>query len=322
METSDPRRAQYPSMGYACPHLKGYPGMKKRVVVALAVIAFLYTSLSFVGAAFAMRIPRLPLVGSPASVGLTYQDASFPARSDGTVLKGWYIPAGGQSAIMVVHGGFQNRVDEVVDTLGLARDLAARGYDLLLFDLRGRGESEGRGRALSNIEPDIGGAVDFLKGKGFSEESMGIVGFCSGAAAAAIYTGGNGVGALVLDGCFTTVDGMVVAEAIAAGIPRFLVRAFIPGLTVTTRIMYGFVQADPVDVVPHVGSPILFIHEENDTLVSREDTSRLFMASDNPANEIWEVSSVEHSRAYRTYPTQYVERLDSFFSRSLTRREP
>jgi pimeloyl-ACP methyl ester carboxylesterase len=320
MEISDPQRAQYPSMGYACPHLKGYPGMKKRVVVALAVIAFLYTSLSFVGAAFAMRIPRLPLVGSPVSVGLAYQDASFPARSDGTVLKGWYIPARGQSAIMVVHGGFQNRVDEVVDTLGLARDLAARGYDLLLFDLRGRGESQGRGRALSNIEADIGGAVDYLKGRGYSEGSIGIIGFCSGAALSAIYAHRDAVGALVLDGCFPTVDGMVVTQAAAAGIPRSLVRIFIPGLTVTTRIMYGFVQTDPVDVIPDIASPIFFIHEQNDNLVSREDTAGLFAASPNPANEIWEVSAVDHSEAYRRYPSQYVDRLDGFFTRSLQRR--
>jgi fermentation-respiration switch protein FrsA (DUF1100 family) len=296
--------------------------MKKRIAVGLAVIAVLYVSLSFVGGALAMRIPRLPLVGSPAAVGLDYEDVSFPARADGTALKGWYIPAKGESAIIVVHGGTQNRVDENVDTLGLARDLAGRGYDLLLFDLRGRGESRGKGRALSDIEPDIGGAIDYLKSRRYPEGSIGIIGFCSGAAAAAIYAGTNGIGALVLDGCFPTVDGMVVAEAVSAGVPWFLVKAFIPGLTVTTRIMYGFVQTDPVDVIPDIASPILFIHEQNDNIVTGEDTNRLFRASSTPGNEVWEINSVEHSQAYRKYPAQYVERLDSFFSRSLIRRKP
>jgi dienelactone hydrolase len=296
--------------------------MKKRVAIVVAAVAFLYVGLSFVGGALAMRIPRLPLVGSPASVGLDYQEVSFPARSDGTVLKGWYIPAKGQSAIIVVHGGYQNRVDEVVDTLGLARDLAPRGYDLLLFDLRGRGESQGKGRALSNIEADIGGAVDYLKGRGYSERSIGIIGFCSGGALSAIYASRNDIGALVLDGCFPTVDGMVVTQAASAGIPRFLVELFVPGLTATTRIMYGFVQTDPVDVIPNIASPIFFIHEQNDNIVSWEDTTRLFRAAATQGSEIWDISSVEHSQAYQRYPTQYVERLDSFFFRSLMGRTP
>jgi dienelactone hydrolase len=293
--------------------------MKKRFAIATAVIAFLYVGLSFLGGALAMRIPRLPLVGSPASVGLEYEGVSFPARSDGTVLRGWYIPGQGEAAIIIVHGGTQNRVDKIVGTLGLARDLARKGYDLLLVDLRGRGESQGRGRALSDIEPDIGGAVDYLRGRGYSESRIGIIGFCSGAAASAIYAGTNGVGALVLDGCFPTVDGMVVVEAAAAGVPRFLVRLFIPGLTVATRVMYGYVQTDPVDVIPDIASPILFIHEQNDNLVSRDDTLRLFAASRNPANEMWEVGAVKHSEAYRTYPTQYADRLDGFFAKSLQR---
>jgi pimeloyl-ACP methyl ester carboxylesterase len=296
--------------------------MKKRLALVLAVVMLLYVGLSFVGGAVAMRIPRLPLVGSSASVGLVSQDVSFPARADGTILKGWYLPAMGQSAIIVVHGGFQNRVDEVVNTLGLARDLVLRGYDVLLFDIRGRGESAGRGRALTNNEADIGGAVDYVKGRGFDSGSIGIIGFCSGAASSAIFASEETVGGLVLDGCFPTVEGMVVRQATVAGIPRFLVDAFIPGLTVTTRMMYGFVPTEPVAVVGEITPPILFIHEQNDALVSGEETARLLAATHNPANERWEVSGVEHSQAYRKYPAQYAERLDLFFSRALSKRQP
>jgi hypothetical protein len=85
--------------------------MKKRFIVsALAVVVGLYVVGSIVGGAAAMRIPRLPLVGSPAAVGLGYADVSFPARADGTLLQGWYIPAKGERVVIVVHGGIQNRV--------------------------------------------------------------------------------------------------------------------------------------------------------------------------------------------------------------------
>jgi pimeloyl-ACP methyl ester carboxylesterase len=143
------------------------PYFVKIAARTITVIVILYIGLSILGAILVMNIPRLPINGSPSSVGLTYSDVSFPARGDGVTLKGWYLPSQGNSIIIIVHGGFQNRIDFDVDTLGLALDLTERGYDLLLFDLRGRGESEGRGRSLSNIEQDIGGAIDYLNSKGY-----------------------------------------------------------------------------------------------------------------------------------------------------------
>lgn len=149
------------------PTSKVTPGFFRTIATVLAIVLAVYAGLSLFGAATAMEIPRLPLKSSPTAVGLTYEDVAFPSRDGEVTLRGWFIPAGGDRAIIIVHGGFQNRVDEVVGTLALARDLAQEGYNLLLFDLRGRGESEGRGHSLSHTEPDIGGALDYLKGRGY-----------------------------------------------------------------------------------------------------------------------------------------------------------
>jgi hypothetical protein len=117
-ETRHPEGATLFQNGYIGPHPSGIMRMKKRVIVsAVAVVAGLYVVGSFAGGAVAMRIPRLPLFSSPAAVGLAYADVSFPAR-DGTLLQGWYVPAKGDRVVIVVHGGIQNRVDEVVDTGG------------------------------------------------------------------------------------------------------------------------------------------------------------------------------------------------------------
>jgi pimeloyl-ACP methyl ester carboxylesterase len=290
--------------------------------IVLAVTAFLYVGLSFLGGALVMQIPRLPLASSPTAAGLDYENVSFPARADGIMLKGWYLVSRGERVVMVVHGGFQNRVDENVDTLGLARDLVHKGYDLLLFDLRGRGESQGKGRSLSNIGSDLGGAVDYLKSMGYPPDSICLMGFCSGAALAGIFASEEHLGALVLDGCFPTVDGMVIKQAAQRAIPGFLVEMFIPGLTLATRVMYDYKPVDPIDVVPKVDCPIFFIHEQKDDLVSWHDTTRLFQAAGNPDNQIWDVPEAEHSQSYKSYPTQFIERVDSFLSGSLIRRTP
>ena len=116
----------------------------KIAVTCLAVIMAVYVGTSVLGAAAAMGIPRLPLIASPASIGLTFQNVSFDSRVDKVPLDGWFIQSSGDAVLVLINGGFQNRVDPVVDTLGLAHDLQQQGYNILLFDLRGRGDSGGQ----------------------------------------------------------------------------------------------------------------------------------------------------------------------------------
>jgi len=288
----------------------------KIIAIVVAAILVLYIGLSVYGAREAMEIPRLPLDvnSSPDSVGLVYEDVSFTSRDDSVVLRGWYLPGDSDYAIIIVHGGFQNRLDDNVNTLGLARDLVAKGYDILLFDLRGRGESEGEGRALSNIERDIGGAVDYLITEGYPSERIYIIGFCSGAASACIFASQNSIGALVLDGCFANVHDMVANQAALMGIPQFLVDFFTPGALLMSRIIYDYELVNAQDVVADVACPIFFIHEENDELISLEEMQLLFSLSTHPANEFWEVSDAEHSQSYKTHPADYIEKVDGFLS--------
>jgi dienelactone hydrolase len=289
----------------------------KFTAIGIGALLVIYAGLSVYSAREAMEIPRLPLVYQASSLGLAYEDVSFQSRGDGVVLKGWYVPGEKNSVILVVHGGFQNRIDDNVDTPGLTRALVKAGYSILLFDLRGRGESEGRGLALSNIEPDIGGAVDYLKSRGYSAEDICILGFCSGAASACIFASQNSPGALILDGCFIDVPTEVARQAASIGIPQFLESFFIPGGLFMARIIYGYHMVNPVDVIHNVTCPILFIHEENDEFITRGETLKLFRASGNPDNEVWEVSDTLHSQAFRTHPIDYIERVDGFITRAL-----
>lgn len=288
----------------------------KIIAIVVGAILVVYTGLSMYGAHAAMEIPRLLLDEdvSPADVGLAYEDVSFNSREDNLMLRGWYLPAGGDCAIIIVHGGFQHRLDDDVDTLNLAHDLVGEGYNVLLFDLRGRGESEGEGRALSNIERDVGGAFDYIMSEGYPPERIYIIGFCSGAASACIFASQNQVGALVLDGCFANAYNMVVNQATQMGIPEFLVDSFTPGVFLMCRIFYDFELVNAEDVVAAVACPIFFIHEENDELISLEEMQLLFALSTHPANQFWEVPDAEHSQSYKTHPAEYIEKVNGFFS--------
>ena len=89
----------------------------KIAVTCLGVIIAVYVGTSTLGAAAAMGIPRLPLIASPASVGLTFQNVSFDSRVDKVPLDGWFIPASGDAVLVIINGGFQNRVDPVAESI-------------------------------------------------------------------------------------------------------------------------------------------------------------------------------------------------------------
>ena len=285
----------------------------KITLIIIAAFVALYIVLTILGAVLVMRIPRLPVNGSPASVGLSYSDVSFPSRNDRITLKGWYLPGQGNKVILVVHGGFQNRIDDVVDTLDLAHDLVNKGYNVLLFDMQGRGESTGKGLSMLTNGQDIGGAVDYLHSLGYPTVNINIIGFCSGAASSAIFVGGESVGAAVLDGCFATIRNMVTAQATTRGVPKSLLDFFYPGLSVAVKIFYGYTPINPIDAIPNATCPILFIHEENDNLVSLTEMNQLLKSSKNPLNDLWEINGAEHSEGYKSNPSPYINEVDNFF---------
>jgi uncharacterized protein len=288
--------------------------------IILASFLMVYSGLSVFGALAAMEIPRQPVRGSPALVGLVYQDVAFQSRTDDLLLKGWYIPGKKAKVIIIINGGFQNRIDDNVDTLDLANDLHQKGFDILLFDLRGRGESQGHGVNLSNIDADIGGAFDYVESRGYFPESIGILGFCSGAASACIFASHQNVGALVLDGCFSSVQNMIYTQAQERHIPSALVDIFLPGLRLGAFLLFGYRELDPIQVVGDIKSPILLIFEQKDDLTTLTDNELLLKASPNPDNGLWEIAGALHSQGYRADPVEYCIRVSDFFSSNLIER--
>ena len=262
-----------------------------------------------------MDLKRLPLEITPESTGLAYRDVSFTSRYDRVLLKGWFFPGDKEQVIMLVHGGYRNRVDENLGSLALTRDLVSGGYNVLLYDLRGRGESEGKGVSLSYIDEDIGGAADFLHDMGYGQDDVVIMGFSSGAVISSIYASRNDIGALILDGCFIDVPTLVVRQAKSIGFPGFLIWVFMPGLEIMTGVVYDYELINPIDVIGDINSPILFIHEENDEYITWKEAQKLYRATNNAENEIWEFNGSEHTKAFLDHPEEYIEKVTGFLDR-------
>lgn len=98
--------------------------------------------------------------------------------------------AGGQpseTGVLVVVGGPQYRVGSHRQFLLLSRRLAAAGYPVFRFDVRGMGDSSGAQRRFDALSEDIGAAIDAFMTACPSVRKVVIWGLCDAASAALIY---------------------------------------------------------------------------------------------------------------------------------------
>ncbi len=87
-----------------------------------------------------LYLPAPDIAVTPAHFQLRYQDVQF-LSADGTSLTGWWIPANRpRGTVVFCHGNGSN----VGGSAHLAPEFVKRGFNLLLWDYRGYGRSEGR----------------------------------------------------------------------------------------------------------------------------------------------------------------------------------
>jgi fermentation-respiration switch protein FrsA (DUF1100 family) len=288
------------------------------ILVFIFVLVSAYVGISIYLGNSTTRVERVPVDESPAGMGLKYETIEFPSRDDALTLRGWYLPSDSSERIVImVHGGEMHRADPSIDILGIAAGMVEHDFNVLMFDLRGHGESEGdRMSAGYHERKDLLGAIDFAKGRGF--ESIGVLGFSMGAATALMTAAeSNDIDGIVSDSCFADLADIMGREFKArSGFPEF----FLSPVLGMVKLIYNvdFRDVKPVESVSQISmTPILFIHGAEDTFVPLEHAHRLKEASHNPENELWIAPGAEHVRAYVTSPAEYISRTTAFLDKAL-----
>ena len=222
-----------------------------RVPVGLLIVVVLaYLGVSWKYADGVTRVTREPLKKTPAYVQSTYEDVSFMSR-DGLRLAGWWFPAAGATkAAVLVHGKDQNRIDSSFDPGRIARFLIADGWSVLLFEMRGHGQSDGLRWGLGQDEPkDILAAIDTAAQKAnVPRARVATIGESMGGGSVLMTVGRDpSIGPIVVDSAYASAP-VVVNEVgpVYSGLPAL----FTPGLVLAARVVYGI---DIGAVVPTVG---------------------------------------------------------------------
>jgi pimeloyl-ACP methyl ester carboxylesterase len=290
--------------------------IRAAVVVALALLVALggYLAISYAIADRFTHPVRNPVGRGPqVAAASRYEDVAL-RTNDGLTLRGWFFSVGNDRAAIVVHGRNENRAEFQGRAEKIADILAGQGFSVLLFDLRGHGDSEGERFSFGYLERrDVAAALDFLERRGFPDERIGLVGISMGAGTA-IQTLllRPKVGAVVSDSSYEDALTMV-AEGLppVAGIPGW----FAPGVMFMSWIAFGLDgdQVRPIDIVrAHPERPFLFIHCDADELVSVRQARDLRAASANPASELWITSGCVHASSFEHYTSEYRTRLVAF----------
>jgi pimeloyl-ACP methyl ester carboxylesterase len=288
-------------------------------VISLAAFVLLFTF--YVGVStFVVRavaiIDRSESEGRPADYNLPAKNVEFPSRNDGLNLKGWYISAPDKEhTVIFVHGFGGDRGS--AHALDIGSGLWQNGFNVLMFDLRASGSSEGEMASGGYLEQDdLLGAVDFVRNTGIPSGNIGVIGFSMGAATSILGASKEpSIQAIVSDSTYANVLDLIAEEvARATPMPAWIVPVFQPGIIVIADLLYG-IKLD--EIVPEraassIDYPIFLIHGTDDTRVPFKQSIRVHGAAAS-GSTLWKVDGVRHARAFEEHPSKYIENIIRYF---------
>jgi fermentation-respiration switch protein FrsA (DUF1100 family) len=248
------------------------------------------------------------------------EEVSFTSAEDSMHISGWFFgnPSGSPGpAVVLCHGIRTGRRE----CLPMALRFRAAGYNVLCFDFRAHGLSDGQFISVGFHETnDVLGAIEYLKQRPEVDPArIGVVGFSMGGVAA-IQAAAQcpDIAVVVADSAYASfLDAARYSFHLVVGMPLF------PVAPVAMRWAKWMVHVDatqlrPVDVISRIGPrPILLTHGTLDEIVPLRHARLLFAAAEEP-KELWIVPGAHHVGARDEDPDGYFDRVEGFVRDALT----
>lgn len=254
-------------------------------------------------------------IGEPPSSA--FEPVTF-SSADGLRLSGWYSPSRNGAAVILVHGGGGDRTGPRAH----AQLLARHGYGALLYDARGRGESEGSPNALGwGWDKDVEGALSFLAARpDVDADRVGAIGLSTGAD-------------VLLEAAAEQRDlRAVVAEGAAvrsfddyrnAGLDLLAPTSWV--LMTAARVFSGAAPGEPLtELVREISPrPLLLIAAGRGALGpggGEYGLGRMYAEAAREPVEFWGLPEGRHTAAIHEQPEEYERRVITFFDDALLER--
>ena len=321
--------ARVPRDGYARPTQPNHPRALlalfcQRLLMLLLIIPYLISLMM-------VYRPRVFLEDDPKQHELSYVNAAF-VSDDGVALAGWWIdavrlPRGtdpelaedwGKRTVVLCHGVGSSKERQ----LDLAQYLAGRGYNVLVFDFRGHGQSAGNFISYGVRERlDVMAAIAWAKTQ-HPEQSEHLFGIGSNCGAAAL------VGAAIEKGPGEQLEGIVLYEPFARfdDVVRENAKRILPGpaswlvrnISVPLASLHaganlgGFAPAEFIDQVwPR---PVLVVQGRAQTFIPTEQSMDLYQQASQPKEQFFPGDNYYQQRTrLRKYSGRGVRMLSEMF---------
>ena len=284
-----------------------------RLVVLVVGFLVLYALVYPTSAAIIVTHKYREPIGAPPS--RAYEDVTFES-TDGLELTGWYVPSRNRAAVVVVHGGGGDR------TGGLrhAELLARHGYGVLVYDSRGRGESEGStaGAPGWGWAKDVEGALAFLRRRpDVDANRIGGLGVSTGAnTLIEVAAQRRELKAVVAEGAtarsfadYRNLSGIDVAA------PYWWT------LYTAVRVLSGASPGEPLkDLASRVAPTPLLLIAAGEGIAQERDLNRIYAEAAREPVELWDLPDISHTAAIRERPEEYERRIVRFFDTALLQR--
>ena len=187
--------------------------------------------------------------------------------SDDVRLHAWFFKSEKTPAIALMiyfHGNGGNITN--VDWVGEA--LSARGFDTLLLDYRGYGQSEGRARDETDLYADGEAAYNYIvQQRGVDSARIVLYGQSLGSAVATELASRKKCGALILE------SGLSSASSVASSALPWLPRSL---------HFLGQNRFESARKLKYIRVPVLITHGEPDPVLSSEEAHILYAAANEP----------------------------------------
>ena len=281
--------------------------MARAVILAIAALALTAGAfLAFIRHELRPRHARL----DPAATGLPVESVVIPSTS-GARLAGWWLPAAGRGAVLLLHGVNSNRL-VLVDRMRFLRDA---GYSTLAIDFQAHGESTGDRITFGQFESlDARSALAWLRAR-LPGAPVAVLGISMGGVAVLIGPPID-ADAVIVESVSPDFAGAVANRlTLRLGPPGGLLAPLVLG---AMRIAAGIDAAKlrPIDGVAHLHKPILVMTGADDQKTTPAEARQLFAAA-NPPKRYWETPGAQHWDLAFVGGKAYRERLLDFLGSTL-----
>jgi fermentation-respiration switch protein FrsA (DUF1100 family) len=241
-------------------------------------------------------LPERTLKGTPAHIGLEYEDVRFRAV-DGARLHGWWVPGRTPAAWLFFHGNGGNisaRLDQLLD---IHRRI---GAGVFTFDYRGYGLSEG-------VPSEEGTLLDAQAA--LRELTLRL----AGPAARVVYFGRSMGGAIATRLAVQRPPAGLILESPPTSMPD-MARLHVPWMRFSPLPRIMRTRYETQRHIRQVTAPLLVIQGDSDDVVPVQFGRRVFVAANEPKQWLL-VPGAGHNFADRAAPDLYYNAVREFLTR-------